>query len=305
MKTCYLSIRILLLVLLLSLFTPRVFAQTSTKKRDYISNNMIWQNIGLQGKIKNKFIYQFDFEYRRQADPGHAADSNASVGESHYNIVKNPYQFALRPWILYQPKDFIVFAVSPLCWFGTWASPVNGVKSFQPELRSSFQIMLISNIGRVIINHRYRYELRYFGVKTSDDTANPFGPSSSYEFPQSNRQGRARYMLRATVPINKPTIEKGTYYAMANAEILIRTGKNISNINLFDQYRISLNLGWKFSSDVRFEIGYISMTAFRFNNQDKNNVEANNIIISKLIFDNFNNLFTKKKTVKPYLPNDD
>jgi hypothetical protein len=82
---------------------------------------------------------------------------------------------------------------------------------------------------------------------------------------------------------------------MANGEILLRTGKNINNSNLLDQYRINLGAGWKFKEDIRIEVSYLNMIAFRFNNLAKNNVDANNILLIKLIFDNFNN----------YLPSDD
>ena len=72
-------------------------------------------------------------------------------------------------------------------------------------------------------------------------------------------------------------------------------GKNVNNMNLVDQYRLSAGLGWKFAEDIRIEVSYIDMIAFRFSNQAKNNVDANNVLLVKLTFDNFNH----------YLPSDD
>jgi hypothetical protein len=257
----------------------------------------MWTTIALQGNIRNKISYQLDLEYRRQADPAHAADPNTSVGSSHYNVIKNPYQLAVRPWILYQPNQSIVFALSPITWFGSWGAPVDGVTSFQPELRSSFQVTLNNNFGRVIFNNRYRYELRYFGTReVADNLADPFGPNSSYDFQKSNRNGRARYMLRITIPFNNKTIIKETYYALITSEIMLRTGKNVNNNNLLDQYRIYGGLGYKFSENMRTELGYLNMVAFRLNNAAKNNVDVNNVIWVRLIVDNFNNLLRKKRT---------
>jgi hypothetical protein len=301
------SKRLLVITFVFFAVAKTTFSQsTSTDKREYISNKMIWMSLGLQGKIKNNFSYQFDLEYRRQADPMHAPEPNDTVGGSHNNFFRNPYQFAARPWVLYQPNKNIVFAISPITWFGTWSAPVNGITSFQPELRSSFQVTLNNNIGRVSFNNRYRYEMRYFGTKeVVDDFSNPFGASSSYSFPKSNRQGRVRYMLRITVPINNEVIEKGTYYGIFSSEILLRTGKNVSNSNLVDQYRIYGGLGYKFSENMRVELGYLNAVAFRLNNAAKNNVDVNNVIWIKLIIDNFNNLFRKQKSENKYIPNDD
>ncbi len=289
------KILILSITIVLTATVDSLSQTQSIPKRDYINNNMVWGSLGLQGKIKNKLYYQFDLEYRRQSDPEHAADTNTQIGKGRYNFVKNPYQLAFRPWLLYQLNQNAIFAVSPLCWFGTWSSPVNAVTYFQPEFRTSFQVTLNHTIGRIVISNRYRYELRFFGTKVIDDTRSPFGIGSSYSFPQSNRQGRARYMFKASVPLNTKAIEKGTYYLMANTEILLRIGKNVKNENLLDQYRINLSVGWKFRDDLRLEVGYLNMIAFRFNNQAKNNIDVNNIILLKLIFDNFNN----------YLPSDD
>jgi hypothetical protein len=267
------------------------FSQSSTPpKREYISNNMLWTSLVIQGKISDKFGYQLDLEYRRQADPMHATDPNVSVGKDHYSIGKHSYQYAARSWVQYQPSKTVVFAISPIALFGSWSG-----SSFRPELRTTFQAALNNNLGRVALVHRYRYELRYFGNEAIVDHDEIFGTSSTFHFTTAARQGRFRYMLRATIPINNKTITKGTYYAVTSGEIFLRTGKNISNINLVDQVRFYGGVGYKFSDNMLAELGYMNMTAFRFNNAAKNNVEVNNVLWLRLTIENFNRIFAKKK----------
>jgi hypothetical protein len=287
---------LLFILLLIGYSTPTLAQKPATTQRDYIGNHMFWGNMIILGKIKGKFYYQLDLEYRRQADPNHPVDPNTTIGSNHYNIFKHPYQDAVRPWIHYMLNKNIRLSWSPITWFGTWSAPVNGVTVFQPEYRTSPQITFNQTIGRVMLNYRYRYEFRFYGTKkVAENTGDVTGPSSSYSFLDINKQGRFRVMLRAIVPLNKKVLEKGTYYLMTSGELFIKTGKNIKNANIYDQSRFYLGLGWKFAPEIRVEMGYLNQTAFRFNNIAKNNIDFNNSLFFNLIFDDFNSLFKKKK----------
>jgi hypothetical protein len=282
-------------ILLANITNLHAQAPASTQ-RDYIGNHMFWGNMIILGKIKGKFFYQLDLEYRRQADPAHSPDPGTTVGSHHYQIFRHPYQDAARPWIHYQVNRNIRLSWSPITWFGSWSYPVNGVTTYQPEFRTSPQVTFNQFLGRVILNHRYRYEFRFYGLKGVDNnTSDITGPSSTYSFLDINKQGRFRYMLRAIVPINKKELVKGTYYLMTSGEVFLKTGKNIKNANIYDQTRFYLGLGWKFAPEIRAELGYMNQTAFRFNNIAKNNIDFNNSVFFNLIFDDFNSLFKKKK----------
>ena len=284
-------------VLLFCLLSNFTFSQHPNATRDYDGNHMLWVNMQLNGKIKGKFNYGLDVEMRRQADPNHAYEPGDVVGKNNFNIIKNPYQDALRPWIHYQFSDKIRFSWSPVTWFGTWSFPINGKTTYQPELRTSPQITFYQNMGRVQFIQRYRYEFRFYGVKTLDThPGNPTGPGDSYDFQGPGRQGRFRYMLRMIVPFNKPTLVKGTLYLMTSEEVFLSMGKNIPSNKLLDQSRFYFMLGYKFHPEMRLEIGYLNQTAFRMNNKAKNNVDFNNIVAVNMIFDNLNSLFKKKKT---------
>jgi hypothetical protein len=289
------SKRLLAFTLYSIAIAPTCLAQSSTApKREYISNHLLWTSFVTQGKISKKFGYQLDLEYRRQADPMHAADTNTTVGTQHYSLMKHSYQYAVRSWVQYQPNPSVIFAVSPIALFGSWSGP-----SFQPELRPAFQVSLNSSLGRVSLMNRYRYELRYFGDKENVDHDEVFGSSSAFHFTAATRQGRFRYMLRATIPINNKSIVKGTYYAVASGEIFLRTGKNVNNNNLLDQIRFYGGLGYKFSDNMRVELGYMNMIAYRFNNIAKNNIEVNNILWLRFMVENFNKVFQKKEEKIP------
>ncbi len=283
------------LVLLFTINTVSAQAPATTQ-RDYIHNNMFWGNLVINGKIKGKFNYQCDFEERRQADPAHSPEPNATVGTNHANIFKNPYQNAIRPWIHYQPNKFLRFSISPITWFGTWSYPINDKTYFQPEFRTAFQITTNQFLGRVILNYRFRYEFRFYGVKT--ETHHPgdiTGPGASYDFPEANQRGRFRYMVRAIVPFNNKELVKGTFYSLTSCEAFLNVGKNMKNANIFDQTRTYIGVGWKFAKEIRCEAGYLNQMAFRLNNTAKNNVDLNNCLFVNLIFDDLNSFFRKKK----------
>jgi len=283
----------------LTFFTSLLFyslnAQHPTATRDYIGNHIFWMNTQLHGKIAGKFNYSLDIEYRRQADPKNGYEKTDVVGNSNFNIIKNPYQNALRPWIHYKLSDNLRFSWSPVTWFSSWSFPANGKTTYQPEFRTSPQITFFQNQGRIKFMHRYRYEFRFFGLKMIDEnTSDPTGPNDSYDFPKSNRQGRFRYLIRAALPLNSLKIETGTYYITAADEIFINTGKNIPSNKLFDQNRFYMQLGYKFSHDIKLEVGYLNQLVFRMNNAAKNNVDFNNNLVISLVFENFNGLFKKK-----------
>ncbi|MBC7452086.1 MAG: DUF2490 domain-containing protein [Cytophagales bacterium] len=296
------SKQIIITILIFILLHPlqgNAQAPASTQ-RDYIYNNMFWGNMIILGKIKGKFYYQCDFEERRQADPSHSPEPGKTVGTDRANIFKNPYQNAVRPWIHYQHSKYLRLSISPITWFGTWSYPINGKTFYQPEWRISLQVTTNQFIDRVIINYRYRYEFRFFGVKTeTDHTGDVFGPASSYRFLDSNEQGRFRFMTRVIVPLNNETLIKGTFYTMTSGEVFLRTGKNVKNSGLFDQTRIYLGLGLKVTDDIRIEAGYFNQTAFRLNNTAKNNVDVNSALFVNLLFDDFNKFFKKKKKETP------
>ncbi|MEY3450828.1 MAG: hypothetical protein RL711_653 [Bacteroidota bacterium] len=281
-----------LIAVTLLFFSLQASAQApSTVSRDYIPNIVSWNKLALSGKLSQKLNYQIDFEYRRQADPAHSSEPSTTVGNSKSNLFKNPFQYASRVWLHYQADKSFTFSISPIAWFGTWTAPVNNIATFQPEYRSSLQITNTQNFGILALQHRYRYDLRFMGLKSNDETDLLLGPAASYHFEKATIQSRFRYMLRAVMPINNTKIETGTYYTYSHAEIFIKTGESIKNINLLDQFRSAIGFGYKFENDIRIELGYMNIIAYKFNNKALNNIDLLHTVCLSILFDDFQGLF--------------
>jgi hypothetical protein len=261
------------------------FAQSPRK---YITNNMFWTETILNGSIKGKWKYQLDYQNRRQA-------FNSEADGNHQNIFANRFQQVLRPWIHYQLNPNVRFSLSPIGWWGTWNVPNESVTKFTPEYRICPQITLTQKLGRIEFSQRYRYEFRFLGVADTTTTAFDFLNNNSYVFKDTNKKGRFRYFVRAIIPLNKKTMEKGTLYVNVFDEIFLAIGKNVGNYNLLDQNRSFAGLGYKFNTIMRLELGYLNQAAFKFNNTTHNNVELNSVMQVYLIIDDFNALFKKRE----------
>lgn len=101
------------------------------------------------------------------------------------------------------------------------------------EHRIFQQFITKQEIGRVNIQHRYRFEQRFI---------------------EDDFKMRARYFLSLNVPINKKTMEKNAVYASAYNEIFINT----EGPGYFDQDRIYGGLGYCFSKSLKMEAGLMS-----------------------------------------------
>ncbi|KAA5539546.1 DUF2490 domain-containing protein [Adhaeribacter rhizoryzae] len=273
------------LSLLLSGFLIFIFSPVAAQQREYHDNNMFWSEVNIIGNIKGKFGYQLDYQHRRQAIPENLPDH-------HHNPVKHPMLQTIRPWLHYQYNPAVRFSFAPLAWLGHWRLPEDGESVFFPEFRITPQITLRQPIGRVIIQHRFRYEFRFIGRDHVDGETDL---EEAYTFDKSRRRGRMRYMLKAEVPINTPEMADGTFYVAAFNEAMLNTGKNVPSNHLFDQNRTYAGVGYRFSKFVRVEAGYLKHLAFRLNNATANNVDNNNLIHAFLYFENFSELFSRKE----------
>ncbi|MFA9212216.1 MAG: DUF2490 domain-containing protein [Candidatus Methylacidiphilales bacterium] len=126
--------------------------------------------------------------------------------------------------------------------------PINSMGKAFTEHRM-YQVLTLSNkIGRFDLSHRYMLEQRWLG---------------SYTKPELNTEdkwiyvNRLRYMVRAQVPLIGKTLENKAPYAAAYDEIFIGFGENV-NQNIFDQNRLGLLLGYKFSNQFKLEAGYFN-----------------------------------------------
>ena len=297
----------------LVLLSVKSFAQT-TDARSFPSRNSFWTETIFNGKIKNKWSWQLDYQYRRQSD----ASFNSAQADYSSNMFKTAYQQVYRPWIHYQLNENVRLSLSPIGFWETYASSVdagtaNTTKSLSvvPELRICPQVTLTNKIGeRLTIDQRYRFEFRAVGNTkyTSTSSINDYTLGTG-DFPMGNRKMRMRYFLRATLPLNNKKITDNTFYLVAWNELFLGIGQNTPNDKLLDQNRSFLLLGYKPKMDfpMRFEIGpgYILQNTFSSKmvngvfNETGNRMVQNRILQVYVIFENFNKLFTYFKKDKP------
>ncbi|AZA80730.1 DUF2490 domain-containing protein [Chryseobacterium lactis] len=99
------------------------------------------------------------------------------------------------------------------------------------ETRPFQQVTLTGNIGRTLVNHRFRVEERFL--------------SNPDEF-----KVRLRYLLSMRIPFGK----LGKYYGIVKNEIRI----NATKTDIFDSNRITAGLGIKLSKASAIEVAYIN-----------------------------------------------
>ncbi len=147
--------------------------------------------------------------------------------------------------------------------------PIQGSGREFPEHRT-YQMATLSNpIGRAGITHRFILEQRWVGAYSQPTLPDP---------DRINYLNRARYMLRVQipVPIGKPAMGDKTAYLAAYDEVFIGFGRNVG-ANVFDQNRLGLLVGYRFSPVFRIEGGFLQQlsqlgrlvdnrTVFQYNN---------------------------------------
>lgn len=91
------------------------------------------------------------------------------------------------------------------------------------------QFILINNLGRVKFEHRYRIEQRWVNQEYKN---------------------RFRYRLMLFVPLNKPIIEKGTFFIGIYDELFIQPKKTF-----FDRNRLYGALGYQINKKISIQGG--------------------------------------------------
>jgi hypothetical protein len=121
-------------------------------------------------------------------------------------------------------------------------------------------------VGRVTLQHRYRFEERWI----ERPVAAPAGGAGSGAGPAAADPDvafalRARYRLQATTPLG-PAVGRGGHapYATLSDELLKSVGPHAST-SLVDQNRAYAGLGVRWSPALRGEVGYLEQRIVRAN----------------------------------------
>lgn len=106
------------------------------------------------------------------------------------------------------------------------------------EHRIFQQLILNNKLNRLKFEHRYRLEQRWVN---------------------SEYRNRLRYRLMLFLPLNKPTITKGTVFLGIYDEIFMNTKREF-----FDRNRFYTAVGYQFSKSTQVQVGYLRQRVYAF-----------------------------------------
>lgn len=115
------------------------------------------------------------------------------------------------------------------------------------EHRIYQQFITRQRFGRINLQHRYRFEQRFI---------------------EEDFKMRLRYFLALNLPLNQKEMLDKTAYISAYNEIFVNTESDF-----FDRNRVFAGLGYKFNSNLRFEVGYMNQILNNFS-RDQLNIMA-------------------------------
>jgi hypothetical protein len=134
---------------------------------------------------------------------------------------------------------------------------------------------LTDKVSSVDLSHRFMLEQRWVGRYSNANL------TTEDEFPFLNR---LRYMFRMQIPLKGKEIKDKTAYLAIYDEVFIGFGKNV-NENIFDQNRVGILLGYRFSPSIRIEGGYLNqILQLGRKVNDKNVFQQNNGLILNAYF---------------------
>lgn len=240
------------------------FTQNSRLNDD---NSIGWYNYFGTIKLNDKYSLHTEYQFRRT------------------NFISNPQQGLLRTGLNYQVNPKLQLRLG-YAWIETFPYgdiPINGMGKEFTEHRIFQMATLTDKVSSIDLSHRFMLEQRWIGRYTNAS----FDKQDDFIF-----LNRFRYMFRLQVPLKGKSVVNKTAYLALYDEIFIGFGQNV-NENIFDQNRVGLILGYRFSNSLRIETGYLNQIVQLGREVNNRNVfQHNNGVILNTIF-NFD--FSKKK----------
>ncbi|WP_293787227.1 DUF2490 domain-containing protein [uncultured Pedobacter sp.] len=189
-------------------------------------------------KFNDKWGLQFDFQVRSADDWGYVRNT------------------LVRPALQYFINDKSNVALGYL-WQTTTTELIGSDNLTLHEHRIFEQYIYNHKISSVFASHRFRVEQRFIG-RTGEDV-----------FSQ-----RFRYFVRLIQPLQKkqPAFTKGAFVALQNEVFLNLQNKSKINSSVFDQNRLYLAAGYRFSKKFDLEAGYMNQITHGLSNNMVNNI---------------------------------
>lgn len=219
------------LIALFSLFAINSYAQ-NTRISD--RNTIGWLSYNGTVRLNKNWALHTELQLRRD------------------DLVSRPQQTLLRTGLNYTLNNKLSlragYALAETYNYGS--IPLNNLGKQFTEHRTYQMATLSDKSGIFELSHRFMLEQRWIGRYTSPTL------SKEDEFIYMNRM---RYMFRTNIPLKGRSIADKTPYLSVYDEILIGFGKNV-NENVFDQNRIAILLGYRFSPKLRLEGGFLNQS---------------------------------------------
>lgn len=235
-------------------------AKKSFTQNDRVNDNnyVSWMQTLNTISLNKKWSLHLEYQWRRT------------------NGLKNWQQSLLRIGINYKLNDNITAHLGH-SWIETFSYgdfPVANNGTF-PEHRLYEQISFRQPVNKFLFTHRFRIEQRWLGrVKA--------GTMGNREIEDWFFLHRFRYQFRTQFSFYSKTDKQ--FYCAAADEIFIGAGKNLG-INIFDQNRIFVLLGYKLNKKLSIEAGYMNQTLHQGTRIDNSTIiqRNNGIVVSSFI----------------------
>jgi len=189
-------------------------------------------------KFNQKWGLQFDLQVRSADD---------------WDYVRNTL---VRPAVQYFINDKHNVALGYL-WQTTQNRVEGASNTFLHEHRIFEQYIFNHKLSSVFASHRVRVEQRFIERANEDVFAQRF-----------------RYFFRLLQPLKnaEPTFSKGPFVALQNEVFLNFQNKEKINNSVFDQNRLYLAAGYRFSKKVDMEAGYMNQAVKNTLNHTNNSI---------------------------------
>ncbi len=134
--------------------------------------------------------------------------------------------------------------------FATNKKVINNISGYTPEQRIWQQLLYTHTLKSITISHRTRIEERFI-EKTIIYNNHFKNDGSGYAT-------RLRYFIRNMMPLQKEVIFTTGLFAVLQEEVMANIGNKAAvNGKFFDQNRLYIASGYRFSSKTDLEIGYM------------------------------------------------
>ena len=228
-------------------FTAFSITLSAQSTRQYTNNTDAWFAYTGTHKIADKWSLHLEFQLRRN------------------DFVNKPMQILPRVGINYQlnPQTLLTagYAFVETYPYGEFAA-----KSTFPESRLWEQMQLKNQVGNFEWVSRFRLEQRFVQA--------PVLKGDIYAAGDAVFTNRFRLLNRFSIPFKGTTIGDKSYYFTVFDEFMINFGKNVA-LNVFDQNRLFLGIGYKIPKVGRLEGGYLNQQIIK---SDGKKVENNHTL---------------------------